>query len=322
MASHKPHVLILPLSITGHINPLMHISAQLVSQGLHVTFVVSQRVFACTMEAKSNILDQNQEDLMVVKVSTADEVSVEHPDIKSLHDERFLRNFYETMSMQEGVEQLVGKLQGEGRPAALMIADVFVTWAHEVTDKFDIPLLAFFTSNATSCSVFYRAGSLKRQGILPLRDENGNFIAKDTVTCIQGVPPLHPRDFPFCLTFPSSHFRFRFILDLYDNFHKSCGVVMNTFEELETNAIAALREEFPVYSVGPLLLFGGQHLTSVKPDVSYFQQEDDCLEWLETHPSSSILYISFGSDASLSPAQTKDLALGLEASHQPFLWVI
>ncbi|RVW82557.1 UDP-glycosyltransferase 92A1 [Vitis vinifera] len=49
---------------------------------------------------------------------------------------------------------------------------------------------------------------------------------------------------------------------------------------------------------------------------------EKCLDWLDKHPQSSVLYISFGSQNTISPSQMMELALGLEDSGKPFIWVI
>ncbi|GFP80013.1 UDP-glycosyltransferase 92a1 [Phtheirospermum japonicum] len=45
------------------------------------------------------------------------------------------------------------------------------------------------------------------------------------------------------------------------------------------------------------------------------------MEWLDSKPKRSVLYISFGSQASPSEMQTMELAKALEASNVNFLWV-
>ncbi|KAL8539166.1 hypothetical protein ACS0TY_000963 [Phlomoides rotata] len=49
---------------------------------------------------------------------------------------------------------------------------------------------------------------------------------------------------------------------------------------------------------------------------------EKCLQWLDSHPQRSVLYISFGSQNSINPSQMIVLALGLEDSKKPFIWVI
>ncbi|KAB2623006.1 UDP-glycosyltransferase 92A1-like [Pyrus ussuriensis x Pyrus communis] len=47
-----------------------------------------------------------------------------------------------------------------------------------------------------------------------------------------------------------------------------------------------------------------------------------CLEWLDSQGSSSVIYISFGSQNTISATQMMELAVGLEESGKPFVWVI
>ncbi|KAJ4765149.1 Glycosyltransferase [Rhynchospora pubera] len=48
----------------------------------------------------------------------------------------------------------------------------------------------------------------------------------------------------------------------------------------------------------------------------------DVMDWLNKHPSKSVLYIALGSEAALSTELLHELALGLERSGLPFLWAL
>jgi UDP-glucose:(indol-3-yl)acetate beta-D-glucosyltransferase len=50
--------------------------------------------------------------------------------------------------------------------------------------------------------------------------------------------------------------------------------------------------------------------------------EDACIKWLDTKSPDSVAYVSFGSFASLGAVQTEELARGLLAAGNPFLWVV
>ena len=45
-------------------------------------------------------------------------------------------------------------------------------------------------------------------------------------------------------------------------------------------------------------------------------------DWLDSKPSRSVVYVCFGRLAPVSEAQLRELALGLESSGSPFLWVV
>jgi gallate 1-beta-glucosyltransferase len=49
---------------------------------------------------------------------------------------------------------------------------------------------------------------------------------------------------------------------------------------------------------------------------------DDCIEWLNSKPTSSVVYISFGSIVYLKQDQIDEIAYGLLQSGVSFLWVM
>ena len=92
------------------------------------------------------------------------------------------------------------------------------------------------------------------------------------------------------------------------------GIFINTFMELDGNAITALEVEtknLPLYTIGPIIQSGSSNPV----------EGSDCLRWLNNQPSGSVLFVCFGSGGTLSYDQMNELAFGLELSKQKFLWV-
>lgn len=49
---------------------------------------------------------------------------------------------------------------------------------------------------------------------------------------------------------------------------------------------------------------------------------EECLKWLKTKPSKSVIYISFGSMVSLTPKQMEEMTYALIDSNMSYLWVV
>lgn len=88
----------------------------------------------------------------------------------------------------------------------------------------------------------------------------------------------------------------------------------NTAYELEPDEFAKIPRLLPI---GPTL-----------PDMSgsfraqFFKEDSSCIEWLDQHPPRSVIYVAFGSIANFEPTQYQELALGLDLTNRPFLWVV
>ena len=57
-------------------------------------------------------------------------------------------------------------------------------------------------------------------------------------------------------------------------------------------------------------------------DGNFWAQDTTCLEWLHQKPPLSVVYVAFGSFTVFDQKQFHELALGLELSNRPFLWVV
>ncbi|KAJ0093530.1 hypothetical protein Patl1_26219 [Pistacia atlantica] len=113
----------------------------------------------------------------------------------------------------------------------------------------------------------------------------------------------------------------------------SYGMLCNTVEEVGPQALEWLRKytKIPVWTVGPLLPPAFLKKLSSSVQSSNHKQHSGklhgislemCVEWLDLQYPDSVLYISFGSQNTISPSQMMELAIGLEESEIRFIWVI
>ncbi|CAJ1978647.1 unnamed protein product, partial [Sphenostylis stenocarpa] len=102
----------------------------------------------------------------------------------------------------------------------------------------------------------------------------------------------------------------------------SCGVVINTFTELEQVHIDHVKKELGhkrVWVVGPVLRI---HNSSTEPEehggISAVSRHD-IVDWLDSREECSVVYVCFGSRTFLSGSQMKVLTCALELSGVTFV---
>jgi hydroquinone glucosyltransferase len=111
---------------------------------------------------------------------------------------------------------------------------------------------------------------------------------------------------------------YKLLLHNTKRYKEAKGILVNSFVDLESNAIKALQEPAPdkptVYPIGPLVNTSSSNVN--------LEDKFGCLSWLDNQPFGSVLYISFGSGGTLTCEQFNELAIGLAESGKRFIWVI
>nr|GEV17976.1 hypothetical protein [Tanacetum cinerariifolium] len=90
---------------------------------------------------------------------------------------------------------------------------------------------------------------------------------------------------------------------------------MKSTTELEPAAFSMYQK---LLSIGPLLASN-----RLADQTGHFWKEDSsCLAWLDQQQPCSVIYVAFGSFTVFNQTLFEELALGLELSNRPFLWVV
>ncbi|KAK9181890.1 hypothetical protein WN944_025031 [Citrus x changshan-huyou] len=196
------------------------------------------------------------------------------------------------------------------------VIDFFCNPAFQVSSStLSIPTYYYFTT----------AGSVLASNLyLPTLHKNTTKSFRElgsTLLNFPGFPPFPARDMALPM-----HDRegkvYKGLVDTGIQMAKSAGVIVNTFELLEERAIKAMLEGQctpgetlpPLYCIGPVV--GGGNGENRGRD------RHECLSWLDSKPSRSVLFLCFGSLGSFSSKQLKEMAIGLERSGVKFLWVV
>jgi len=136
---------------------------------------------------------------------------------------------------------------------------------------------------------------------------------------------LRCRDLPrFGTTNKKDHIVLDKVLQLTQQSFKVNALILNTFEDLESPILSQIRLQVPkLYTIGPL----HHHLNTMKKTTSsfnsnFFKVDKTCLTWLDSQPSKSVVYVSFGSITTMTREEILEFWHGLLNSKKTFLWVI
>ncbi|CAD6215256.1 unnamed protein product [Miscanthus lutarioriparius] len=181
-------------------------------------------------------------------------------------------------------DRLASVLDEYSRDAvAYLVADTHLLPIFEVAARLSVPTLALRTGSAACCACLLAYPMLFEKGYLP----------------VQGMQSQ--RDMPVTELPP---YRVRIGED-------DGGLRLRRELEGLRRGLAV-----PVFDIGPL------HKLSPAVDSSLLLPDRSCLEWLDAFPPESVLYVSFGSVACMSPRDLVETAWGIAGSGVPFLWVV
>jgi hypothetical protein len=134
--------------------------------------------------------------------------------------------------------------------------------------------------------------------------------------------PLRIGCLPSFLTDTSGSDRARAFIDVFRELFEFMDqwrpkVLVNTFEELEPTALAEMKRHLDVVAVGPMVG------SATDARIHLFEHDKKrYMEWLQGHPYSSVVYVSFGSVTKLTKRQMEEIAGGLRQCGRPYLLVV
>ncbi|KAG8377190.1 hypothetical protein BUALT_Bualt08G0002400 [Buddleja alternifolia] len=302
---YKAHVILLAYHGQGHINPMIQFSKRLAAKGIKITIT----------STLSNTIS------MIKSAST----SIKFESIYNDHTEGgvagpggfkgFLDRFQSTGSIN--LRKLIKKYQvSEEMPVKCLVYDANIPWASNVATEMGILRAAFFTQSCAFVASCY-----------PMNCELSGVAPSIPLLLMPGLPELRIPNLP-SLGPEMGHFPpiIRFILSQFDNSEKADWVLFNSFNKLEEEVINWMSRLWPLRTIGPTL--PSIYLDNrVKDDNDYSfnihtPNTGDCMKWLDSKAMGSVVYVSFGSAASLSAEQTAEVAKALVHSDKSFLWVV
>ncbi|KAI5059827.1 hypothetical protein GOP47_0026146 [Adiantum capillus-veneris] len=231
-----------------------------------------------------------------------------------------------TESMGPALQELVNNLNmNEDGRVVCVVYDFMLWWVGGLGKELHIPAYIFFPMSSSFYSYLLHMPRFVLQGRLPLGPHT-DLNDKSSMFKIPCFPSLHVSEVPDISWDPNPVCPFDFALRCATRWRDATGMLLNTVYELEKEVADELMEKAPeldIKAVGPIL--PASFLKGEKSNEASAVESADarrCLRWLDEQPAASVLYVAFGTIASLSAAQIQEFAMGLEASKERFLWVL
>uniref|UniRef100_A0A0E0MZD4 Glycosyltransferase n=1 Tax=Oryza rufipogon TaxID=4529 RepID=A0A0E0MZD4_ORYRU len=285
-----PHVVLLPSPGAGHVAPAAQLAARLaMHHGCTATIVTYTNLSTARNSSALASLPTGVTATALPEVSLDDLPADAHIVTRIVTVvRRSLPHLRELLLSLLGSSSLAG--------VTAFLTDMLCPAALAVAAELGIPRYVFFTSNllTTTCECRDLPEPVVLPGCVPL---HGADL----------VDPLQDRANPV----------YPLIVELGLDYLLADGFLVNTFDAMEHDTLVAFKELSdkgvypPAYAVGPLVR-----------SPSGEAENDTCIRWLDEQPDGSVMYVCFGTGGTLSVAQTAELAAGLEASGQRFLWVV
>lgn len=306
------HVFLVTFHGQGHVNPLLRLGKILASKGLLVTFSASEIVGEQIKTSNNSITNDPTPlgDGFIRFEFFSDGLGpTEEDNSKRLDSDFFIPHL--AVAGKKSVSDILKKHEMQGRPVACLINNPFIPWVSDLAQELSIPSAVLWVQSCASFSAYYHYCN----NLLPFPTENEPEIDIQ----LPNMPLLKYDEIPGFLL-PSSPYGFlrRAILGQFKVISKPFCILVETFQELEDDVINYMSTLCLIKPIGPLFLNPNvQNGSSIRGD---FMQAEDCVNWLNTKPASSVVYISFGSIVYIKQEQITEIARGLADSGLSFLW--
>ncbi|CAN6460604.1 unnamed protein product [Victoria cruziana] len=288
-------VLMLPFPAQGHLAPLLHFSRLLALRRLPVVFLGSS---AHNRQARLRLQGWTLASFPTISFHDLPlpPCPVPDPDPESvIKFPAHLQPVFDASDrLGEPLDQLLGSLSATSR-RVVIVHDPLMSFAAELGSRYpNVESFAFRCISAFSSLSFQLNQQKEPKPVRP------NLDLVSPKGCFTG-------EF------------LEFVRRRHRGVHLTKGEIFNTFHDIEGEFVEKLSglpqyDDRRIWGIGPII---PPHLEKRSDP-----KTRRLINWLDRQPDGSVLYLSFGSNSSLSSPQIFELAAGLERSGQRFLWVL
>ncbi|CAN1770472.1 UDP-glycosyltransferase 73C25 [Linum perenne] len=223
--------------------------------------------------------------------------------------------FYATDSLHRPIEKLFEGLRP--RPNCV-VSDICLPFTAHVAEKFGVPRITFngFSTFTLLCLRYIHEEKVALDGF------DSDLIV---VPRVPDRIELTKNQLPLSMANGLDQFGEQLVAAEELSYEAlSYGTIFNSFEELERDCFSVFKETTgkKAWCVGPVSLCNKDQLDRFHRGNRNSTDGLKCLEWLDLQESGSVVYVCLGSICNISTSQLTELALGLESTNRPFVWVI
>ncbi|KAJ3673843.1 hypothetical protein LUZ60_005835 [Juncus effusus] len=284
----------------GHVIPMMHLAHSLSNHGFQITFINTESNH--NRIQSSSTRSDNQFNMISV------------PDgLASVKDRNDLGELTEALQkgMAIGVEEVIRKSEGG---IDCLVVDQGMGWTVEIARKMDLKVGIFWPASGSVMATILSIPKLIEDGVI---DTDGKLKNQESFQISSNAPVMDATHLAWNYIGDSKTQKIMFHY-MKNNAEKTSGadfILCNSSRDFEP----AIYSNFPnLLPIGPLPI---DKIDEPSLNGHFWPEDKDYISWLDKQESNSVIYIAFGSISTLNPNQFQELALGLEMTRMPFLWV-
>ncbi|MCD9559071.1 hypothetical protein HAX54_016801 [Datura stramonium] len=313
------HVFLVSFPGQGIVNPVLRLAKRLASKGMLVTFSAPEQIGKEMRGVDENLITDQPTPYGdgMIRFEFFEDGSSDYSDPSKIGDLDLEMENLEQAG-RRNLPIILKKQDEEGRPVSCIVNNPFIPWVCEIAESLGIPIALLWVQSCACFSLYYHY----HFDLVPFPSESE---PEKDVIIPSSMPVLKYDELPSILL-PSSPFQVlkQIILAQFHNLSKPFCILVDSFQDLEDEVIVHMSKFCPIRTIGPLLFNDPEIASSADVHVrgDCMKIEEDCIEWLNSKPPSSVIYISFGSIAVPVQEQVDEIAFGLLNSGISFLWVM
>ncbi|XP_047049890.1 cyanidin 3-O-rutinoside 5-O-glucosyltransferase-like [Lolium rigidum] len=322
----RRHFLIVAFGVQSHINPCRVLARRLaqlqdedgsspVLATLSVPLFTHRRMFPSSGDG---VLDEEEATDGVISYAPYSDGFDDGTDAKDADGRARIRR-----ASSQSLSAVVARLAARGRPVTCIVCSLILPCVLDVAREHAIPMAVFWIQPATVLAAHYHYFHGYGELIASHAADHAYEVA------LPGLGrPLRIRDFPSFYVDTTGGEVAKFVIEMFREqfeFMEAQGqsankYLVNTFDELEPAALAAVRQHLDVFAVGPVLG------SSADARIHLFDHANAdskrYMDWLGAQPEKSVVYVSFGSISTYVKQQIEEIVHGLRRCGRPYLLVV